>query len=334
MEVVKMELNEVCTAYALGEPQVHKNLAIVPVNAMKVKKDAKRGAKREGLDYIVLNEGIQQGKVHIQETGSVNQLWISNNSDKDVFVMKGEYVVGGKQNRMITVNGLIAANTGRMYIPVHCVQHHRWDDPKVFGLGNFAASANLRSSVMKSESGQGGQQRTWGYVSCFLETAGVRSHTSNFDDAYKGKQNDVQEYLNAFRKESGQLGAIAVVQYRNGQTQLFVDMFDQAGTFGKHYERLLASYAIDAAVQGVSNSPQASKADAERFLTTLIDAQTKESQSICLGTDHEVQADGMQGAALVYQNTMIYLGGKNNAVPGARPGQDPRIPLTIRRSFI
>ncbi|MFC1732492.1 ARPP-1 family domain-containing protein [candidate division KSB1 bacterium] len=299
-----MQLNEACVDFALGKPQAYKNLTIVPIQA-------KRGGKKSELDYIVLNEGLKNGSVHIQETGDVNKLWISNNSDKDLLVLKGEYVVGGKQNRMVTVNGLIAAHTGRMYIPVHCVQHGRWDSPKGFGLADFAASVSLRSRVTKSASGQGGQSETWNEVKCFLGDAGVRSSSENFDDAYKGRRNDTEEYLKSFTKERGQLGAIAIVGYRNGQTHAFVDMFDQAGTFTKHYERILGSYAIDAAVQGVDVEVNVSKADAEKFLSAILNAPTTESQSICLGSDYEINDGRVQGAGLVYEGTMVYLGAKD-----------------------
>jgi len=296
-------LYKACVNYSVGNPQAYQNLEIFPINA-------KKGGKQSDLDYIVLGEGLQQGKVHIQETGNVNQLWLSNNSEKDLLIIKGEYVVGGKQNRMITVNGLVAAHTGRMYIPVHCVQHGRWNMEKDFGLGKFAVSAQLRGSVMKSASGSGGQHQTWGGVRCLLSLGEVHSGSEDFNEMYRSKEADINAYLRGFKKEKGQIGAVAVVQYNSGP-QFFIDMFDQAGTFSKHYERLLASYALDAVVQRGGNA-NVSKSDAERFLEAALKMQTSESPSISLGTDHEINGNGAQGSALVHEETMVYLGARNN----------------------
>lgn len=322
-------LSKVCVGYALGSVQVHRNLTVVPIQA-------KKGGKKSNLDYIVLSEGIEKGSVQIAETGNVNQLWLSNNSDKGAFVMKGEYVVGGKQNRMITVNGLIAPYTGRMHIPVHCVQHGRWDAPKGFGLADAVVSASLRAGVMKSSSGGSGQGVTWGRVDSFMAMADVDSPTQDYHEVQSRKEGDVKEYITAFRKEKGQIGAVVAVQYANGQQQLFVDMFDLPKTLDRHYERLLASYALEAAVQRAPAGAKMSKDNAANFLSHVLGLPTTESQSISLGTDHEIYRDGVQGSALVYEGTMVYLGAKNNAggerrMPQSRPDD---MPISVRRGAL
>lgn len=329
-------LNEYCMAYVLGEPREYRNMAVIPVNA-------KKGGKKSDLDYLVFSEGLQSGKVHIQETGTVNQLLISNNSDKDLFIMKGEYVVGGKQNRMITVNGMIAQNTGRLYIPVHCVQHGRWDNPKGFELADFAVSAGIRGSVRKEFAGSAGQGETWQGVSFLIGHTGARTSSQDFHETYRATQEDVKKYVDSFPKEKNQIGAIAVINTRNGK-QFFVDMFDQQKTLGRHYERLLASYALEAVAQGGSAfGPEFTKSEVSEFLEDVLKAKTEESASISLGTDHEIRTNRISGSGLVVEDTLVYLGAKNELQRVERtpphndpfrrgPPFDPRI--TIRRGFL
>jgi len=316
-------LKQTCVDYALGTLQTHKNLTVVPIKA-------KRGGKKSQLDYIVLSEGMEKGVVDIRETGDVNKLWLSNNSDKDLLVMKGEYFVGGKQNRMVTVNGLIAAHTGRMYIPVHCVQYGRWDAPKGFGLAKQAVSVKLRSSVRKSFSGQGGQSETWSSVNELLSESGVRSSSDNYDEAHQARKGDIDDYVNAFQKQSGQIGVVAFVQGRDGRSEFYIDMFDQANTFGKHYERLFASYAMEAVAKSGTmrpnprSNPQPVSADmAQDILERALAGETTESQSISLGTDHEFTNMNVMGSALEYDGTLIYLGAKNAPIM-TRESKDPR----------
>jgi len=91
---------------------------------------------------LVLDEAMASGKVKIQEVaeGSVNSLTFVNQADHPVFVLAGEVIIGGKQDRIIGRNTLIPAKTTQA-VPVYCVEHGRWQgNSTVFTSGHALAS--------------------------------------------------------------------------------------------------------------------------------------------------------------------------------------------------
>jgi len=80
-------------------------------------------------DVLTLDEGFAARKIRIREREDedVNNLMISNRADKPVFLLAGEVILGGKQDRIIGANTVIPART-QLAVPVFCVEHGRWDD--------------------------------------------------------------------------------------------------------------------------------------------------------------------------------------------------------------
>src|SRR5947207_8759256 len=87
------------------------------------------GAPKSKLDVLVLDEGFAQKVVSIREKDdeSVNQLTLTNTSDRPLFVLAGEVIIGGKQDRIIGANTMISAKATEV-VPVFCVEHGRWDE--------------------------------------------------------------------------------------------------------------------------------------------------------------------------------------------------------------
>jgi hypothetical protein len=300
------------SAMELGRTQKYKNMSVVPL--------INKG-KKSRLEYKLLNEAIEDSSLTIKELdayGSVNNLTAIVNSEEDVLILKGEYIVGGKQNRMITVNGLIDRDEGRIDIPVHCVEHGRW------GYGGYGKgadyefksqkimSAAVRGGVMKRFAGQHGQSATWNMVEKSLGDAGVHSHTQDFGKIYKDKKRDIDDYVHAFDYVSGQVGFVAAISDRRGNISVYMDLFDQAKTLSKHGDRLLASYAVDA-ITARGDTIKFSKAKAEDFLDEVAESRMTVDDSISLGSDIEITAhnrkrkERINGSGLVYKNTVVYI---------------------------
>ncbi|MHA1328199.1 MAG: ARPP-1 family domain-containing protein [Promethearchaeota archaeon] len=75
----------------LEEPQVHENMAVIPI----VLKENKF------VDFITIQEAEELNLIEIVETDSVNQLEVINNSDKEILIPFGVTVHGGKQDRTV-----------------------------------------------------------------------------------------------------------------------------------------------------------------------------------------------------------------------------------------
>src|SRR5262249_21903765 len=60
------------------------------------------------------------------QSAQVNQLAVINRSDRPLYLMPGEIVVGGQQDRAVGQEYIIEAKTGPVPIDVFCVEHGRW----------------------------------------------------------------------------------------------------------------------------------------------------------------------------------------------------------------
>jgi len=340
----------------LGRVQRYKNMAIVPL--------IKQGKKSE-LEYKLLSEAIDDSSFVIKEAnmyGSVNNLTAYVESDEPILILKGEYVVGGKQNRMITVNALIDKDAGKINIPVHCVEHGRWNYGK-YDYEGFRSqeilSADIRSGISKCFSGSVGQSGTWNQVADYLSKTGVHSGSQDFGKIYTDRRKEMGEFVKAFDYMPGQVGFIAAVQDEQGKVSTFIDVFDKARTLSKHGERLLNSYAVDA-VAYRSEKIAFSKEDAEKLIEDLKGSNMDVSDSLSLGKDVEIsksfgkthrpfdqtgkdrcfpihKEDRITGSGLVLKETVVYIGAQHKVqerpviLDPTRPDPMPHI-WTLRRS--
>src|SRR5207237_7586483 len=77
-------------------------------------------------EYLTLEEGLAAKKVIVNETGNVNELTIENQSDMPVYVQSGDIVKGGRQDRTIGVDIVLAPHSKKIPIASFCVEHGRW----------------------------------------------------------------------------------------------------------------------------------------------------------------------------------------------------------------
>jgi hypothetical protein len=103
--------------YRLSGPYSHKNLAIFLIHG------ADAGSPAAPL---TLKEAMEQKKVVVHETGEVNQLAIENVSNEEVFVQSGDIVKGGQQDRVLAIDLIVPARSGKIPIESFCVEQGRW----------------------------------------------------------------------------------------------------------------------------------------------------------------------------------------------------------------
>src|SRR6266566_1945890 len=98
-----------------------RNLTLFPLR--------RRSASVQPLDYMLLEDGIAQGRVRLTELhagGSVPELRLENNADLPVLLVDGEELVGAKQNRVLNLT-ILAPAKHTTIIPVSCVEAGRWN---------------------------------------------------------------------------------------------------------------------------------------------------------------------------------------------------------------
>jgi len=119
--------------YRLSGPYTHKNLSIFLIHSKTTTRTK---------SFLTLQEALEQKKVVVYETQSVNELAIENLSNEEVYVQAGDIVKGGQQDRMMGVDFIVPPKSGRMPIAAFCVEHGRWSGRGNERAGVFNSSAD------------------------------------------------------------------------------------------------------------------------------------------------------------------------------------------------
>jgi len=236
----------------------------------------------------------------------VNRLVVVNKSDRPLYLMPGEVIVGGSQDRTIAEE-LVLAPTGKpVAIDVYCVEHGRWglrsvedsaallyavtdapDQAEELAAktraGKFAASAGYlnKSSRLAAQGGRG-QQAVWDEVEKANAQSKVSTTTMAFTVNYADKQvaRKLRPYSDALESTVAEqeqiVGAIVAI---NGKVES-VDVFGSTPLFRKLWPKLLKSHTLDALhAADEEGADQASTVtEAVEFLNEVLQAKVDETE--------------------------------------------------------
>jgi hypothetical protein len=269
----------------LGEIEFYKNMAVAPLIGQS-----------SSLDYIVLEEALKYG-LSINETGSVPFLRFTNKSGKEVLILQGEYVNGGKQNRMVATNIYMAQGFDGN-VPVRCIEHGRWSGSysPSYGSSGRIASNSIRYAAAV------GQQEVWDQVKCLSTAHNVHTTTDNLGEVYEQRKGNTGEYLSRFGYQSGK-GIVSVMRI-NGKKIFSLDLFDKDSTMEKHFKKIVESYALDASVD--AGNLEVSKQEIADFVENVKDASFNERKAVSLGRDYSISGKEIEGFALSYNDIALY----------------------------
>jgi hypothetical protein len=128
----------------LGAPRKSGNLTLIPVY------DTKAPSTNT---YITLDEGLKQKVVKVKESsngGEVNTLYITNGSGKPLYLMAGEVVLGGQQDRALGKDTIIPPDKKDQSVTVFCVEHGRWTGHKEFAeSAKTVVAGGIRGSAQE-----------------------------------------------------------------------------------------------------------------------------------------------------------------------------------------
>jgi hypothetical protein len=198
---------------------------------------------------LVLDEAMASKQVKIREIadGNVNGLMFINQAAHPVFVMAGEVIIGGKQDRIIGRNTVIPAKTTQE-VPVFCVEHGRWNGQ----TKEFTTAKALAHGRLRGQASYAAQQDVWNEVAAKNK---VRK-TQNASDTYRTvAQQQSDGTLGAMEKQvsaalaklpaadRGRMVGFAVAL--NGAVAT-VDVFGSPALFHKLETKLVRSYLTEA----------------------------------------------------------------------------------------
>ena len=295
------------------EPVTYENLTIFPV------------VSAQGPDtsaFLTLDEGLSNGSVIVREQGSdtlardrggrplanpqvqtgasVNRLVLINRSKRPLLLLAGELVSGGKQDRIIGKDRIVAPGSEPLPLDVFCVEHGRWSAGSAFAASKIMVHPSVREKAAVDQK----QTDVWAAVRsgstaaqpaaapppriamdnlgrAMESAAPTQSYAKLYDSRAVGVpiESFVAEVEKRFAKATAGLkgGQIVGVVVAYGGEVAWSDIFASGELFNDYWTKLLRSYAVEALARPALRE-HASIDDAREFLRPLRGRETQESE--------------------------------------------------------
>jgi len=157
--------------FRISGPYTHDNLTIFLIHG---------SGNGSGRKLLTLQEAMDQKKVVVYETGSVNELSIENLSSEDVYIQAGDIVKGGQQDRVFPDDFILTPKSGKLPIASFCVEHGRWskrggEDASEFGGSSQAVAGKSLKMAVRN---QRDQSQVWAEVAKTQQSLAIASNLS------------------------------------------------------------------------------------------------------------------------------------------------------------
>ncbi|MBW2734928.1 MAG: hypothetical protein JRH20_21300 [Deltaproteobacteria bacterium] len=254
-----------------GQAIRYHNLSLVPV-----------GTRAQGpfQRYLLLEEGLASGELRVRELrgnnsrAQVSQVEVRNQGADPVYLLGGEMILGGKQDRIIQADTVIENDKRWHQVAVFCVEQNRWAGQKTrFRSGSAIAHVALRRAAMS-----GSQSKVWAEVARKNLRHGTQSSTQTYRRTIQNKRlrKKIAPYrrrlLALLPKDMRLAGMVFAI---NGKIRV-ADLFGNPLLFDGLKEKLLSAYVLEALGNQVKRNarPLSTKA-AARWLSKRRKAKHK-----------------------------------------------------------
>ena len=340
-------------SWHLLDPITYENLTVFPVVS---------SAGYDTREFLTLEEGLSRGDVVVREQGaetmvrdrgvvrptpsyssgpSVNQLVLVNRSKQPLILLAGELVSGGKQDRVIAKDRIVAPGSDPLPLDVFCVEHGRWSQ----GANFTAAKTIVHPSVREQAAMKQSQSDVWASVTAgstastgmgsgsgpasapaprvsadaLAEAVSNEAPTQSYSKIYDSRRvaPSVDAMVNAverrFTKETAGLKGervVGVVVAYGGEVA-WSDIFASADLFEQYWNKLLRSYAVEAVARPTLREVTA-REDAQEFLQRLNGREKTESEpgvyrwrEISEGKLSQIELDALEPKVITLHRLMV-----------------------------
>lgn len=212
-------------------------------------------------------------------SGTVNTLFAKNTSSDTIFIMAGEVVKGGKQDRVIGQDVVLVPGQ-EINLSAFCVEKSRWTT-KDGNQGKFTGYYNVTSmDIRKTVTKEKSQTHVWEKVDKTTQANSAFTSTKTYtalenSEEYQQKLKAyLEKFENAFKDETKVIGVVAVT----GDKVMGCDLFATHDLFNDAYSSLIHSYITEAITNGKEVSLSNDKVG--EYLDRLLADESKQSEEI------------------------------------------------------
>jgi len=305
------EVRRLLSRVTVGEPYAYRGLAVYPLYA--------RGLSDTG--YLTLDEAVARGVLVITEyaDAAVGRVWAENRSRSAILIMQGEGLSGGRQNRIVGEDVLLAPGSSS-YIPVYCMEERRWTGRAEMDSAKMLAPESLRRSAAAGAA----QRDVWAGVERALEAAGARSETRDLTAAMSSKaaRDHASDYVERFRgiPRTG-LAGVAVARWGRVTS---IDIFGSEHLAREHWDGIIGSSSFE--LMGLREwsrvPPHPGTEDVRAILSAALDARMTRVAAPGSGERVVISGADVSGSACVWSGEAVHVsiwGSRPVAVPMPEP---------------
>ena len=248
---------------AFGEPIRFHNISIVPVTIRSAGGDHQR--------YTLLEQGLARKTLEVRELDGnsdearVANVEIRNSGEDPVYLLGGEMILGGKQDRIIAADTVIAPGGRWVKVDVFCVEQGRWRGQNMkFSGGGAVADVSIRKAAMK-----GSQSEVWNEVAKKNVLHGTQSSTQTYRRTIQNAdvRKKIRPYVRQLKARLPKTERLAGLVFGiNGKIHV-ADIFGNPILFDDLSDKLLSAYVLEALGHQVDRDARPVSSDAaESFI--------------------------------------------------------------------
>lgn len=242
------------------DPIVYYNMTIVPVSTSETGPFER---------YTLLEGGLEAGHLKVRELGGktadaqVGAVQVKNSGPLKAFVLSGEMILGGKQDRILSSDTVIPNDNKWHTVEVFCVEQGRWQGQKMkFEGGGALAHAQLRKAALS-----GSQGEVWSEVQRKNTAHASNSATQTYRRTVQKPElrEKIAYYRDHIRRQLPDSSLVGFVFAVNGRTRV-ADLFANPVLLSDLQDKLLSAYILEALEDQLDKrAPKFGKAKAKKF---------------------------------------------------------------------
>ncbi|HEV8366800.1 MAG TPA: DUF6569 family protein [Pyrinomonadaceae bacterium] len=239
--------------YKLSGPYEHENLSIFLIHGPD---------QPNAMLFTPLQEAMDRKLVIVHETSDVNELAIENvSSSEEVFVQAGDIVKGGQQDRVLAVDLILPAHSGKMPIAAFCVEQSRWQQRGLEHADQFSLSENMVATkdLKLATKQEASQARVWSGVATAQEklssgvNGDVRSTVSESSLQLAQENHQVQEsaapYLSKLSSIVDEANDVIGFAFVINNKLNSAEVYSSRAMFKRFWPKLIKTAAIEAVAE-------------------------------------------------------------------------------------